>query len=114
MTGEMFSIDQDGNDSNGDTWDLHAAIAQAIGGQLHPFDVYQGPYISVGPDLRVGDAPYAMPVQHLGLIRLWVSSDDGVGTYIYREDTDESSESFFMGDHQWGIDLALSLLGRTA
>jgi hypothetical protein len=46
MTGEMHRIDQDtGIDSNGDGWPLHLAIAKHTGGELRPFDVYQGPYI---------------------------------------------------------------------
>jgi len=96
MTGEMHSIDQTGKDSNGDIWPLHLAIAKAIGGELQPFDVYQGPYISVGGDAKAGSPPYVAPVQGLGIVRLWVHSDDGVEARVYREDTDQQSEPFPM------------------
>jgi hypothetical protein len=86
MTGEMFYINPEtGEDSNGECWPIHLAIAQAVGGTLKPFDVYQGPYIAVGTDLTVGNSPYAMPVRGLRIIRLWVCSNE-----VYREDTEES------------------------
>lgn len=46
MTGEMHSIDPDGNDSNGESWPVHAAVARALGCELRPFDKYCGPYIA--------------------------------------------------------------------
>lgn len=116
MTGEMRSIDQDGNDSNGECWSLHAAIAKAVGGTLQPFDAYQGPYISVGPDIRVGDTSYQVAVQHQGVIRLWISlieaggfSPEG-GFQIWREDTDTCLEPFWMDDPDRAIELAKELL----
>ncbi|MHA2253519.1 MAG: hypothetical protein ACXAD7_24385 [Candidatus Kariarchaeaceae archaeon] len=89
MTGEMHYIDpKTGKDSNGDTWIYHAAIAQSLGGTIKPFDVYQGPYIVFGEDMTVGNSPYEMPVQHLGIIRLWVTEVDDLPV-IYREDTEK-------------------------
>lgn len=60
MTGEMQSIDKFGDDSNGESWPTHAALARALRGQLRPFDKYAGPYIQVPEG------------------RLWLSSDDGL------------------------------------
>lgn len=45
MTGEMHAIAPDGTDSNGDTWEIQAAVATALGCKLRPFDKYIGPYI---------------------------------------------------------------------
>ena len=85
MTGEMHYINPEtGEDSDGNIWESHLAIAKATGGTLKPFDQYQGPYIIVGGDLTVGNAPYAMPVQRLGIVRLWLTEDG-----VYREDTDQ-------------------------
>ena len=110
MTGEMHSISQKGLDSNGDTWPIHAAIARAVGGRLEPFDVYQGPYIVVGPDIRVGRKPYQVAVQHLGVLRLWLfADDDGTGT-VYREDTDTKATFFPIGNTRRACKAARSLL----
>jgi hypothetical protein len=97
MTGEMGFIDQDGKDSNGDHWELHAKIAKAVGGELRPFDVYQGPYILVDG------------------ARLWVCADDNhpeIAFRVYREDTEESSEMFWYDDYERAIEYAKELLER--
>jgi len=89
MTGEMSYINTEtGIDSNGEHWPIQHAIAKAIGGELKPFDSYQGPYITVGRHLTVSNSPYAIPVQHLGIIRLWVIPDE-IGGQVYREDNDQ-------------------------
>lgn len=46
MTGEVAWINKSGEDSNGEVWATHAAVAHAVGGTLEPFDKYQGPYIA--------------------------------------------------------------------
>jgi len=101
MTGEMFWINPEtGEDSNGGCWPIHLAVAKAVGGELKPFDVYQGPYISVGVDLRIGNTPYSIPVQNQKCIRLWVVNVEDYDAAIYREDTDTQSYAFcaFSGD----------------
>jgi hypothetical protein len=91
MTGEMHHINpKTGKDSNGDIWPLHAKIAQELNGEIKPFDVYQGPYIVFGADLTVGMSPYAMPVHLPGIVRLWIYENEK-GSFVYREDTDESA-----------------------
>lgn len=86
MTGEMHYINPEtGEDSNGDIWESHLAVAQAVGGTLKPFDVYQGPYIVIGADTRVGQSPYALAVRGLGIVRLWIGDN-----HVYREDTEET------------------------
>lgn len=77
MTGEMSHIDQNGLDSNGETWEMHAAVAKALGGELRAWDVYQGPYIKI---------PGAGPI--------WLYSENGHEGIAYREDTDKKSDSF--------------------
>ena len=78
MTGEMYEIDPvTGMEPDGTSWPLHAAIAQAVGGTVQPFDQYQGPYVLVGNDIRVGRQPYAVAPKHLGVVRLWLGGGGG-------------------------------------
>lgn len=109
MTGEMAWINQDGVDSNGETWEVHAAVASAIGGKLKPFDAYQGPYIVIGPDVVVGDSPYRVPV-HLGSVRLWLALDERGMGQIYREDTGTLSKIFLPWDEEAAIEAAREIL----
>ena len=112
MTGEMYSINQDGEDSSGNIWPIHAAIAKALGGTLQPFDQYQGPYILIGQDVRVGNAPNQSAVQNMGVIRLWlVVGGDDLGQ-VYREDTDRLSESFLQSDIRTAIICAGRLMSQ--
>ena len=118
MTGEMYHIDQDGKDDSGNEWTMHAAIAKALRDEgydatLQPFDQYQGPYILVGKDIRVGNAPYRLAVQNMGVIRLWIVAHDDPVSQIQREDTDTLSESFWWNDTKSAIACAKELLART-
>lgn len=45
MTGEMSWIKPNGDDSNDESWPVHAAVARALRCRLRPFDKYIGPYI---------------------------------------------------------------------
>ena len=114
MTGEMCYINQDGEDSNGEVWELHAEIAKALGGVLKPFDVYQGPYIVIEEDVRIGNTPYAIPLTGLGIIRLWICGDEEDEGFfkIYKEDTDTTSFSFLWDDVEMAIEAAKSLMGE--
>lgn len=81
MAGEMYEVDSK-------EWPLHVAVCETLRDEgyevrLQPFDVYQGPYIVVGGDVRVGQAPYQYCPP--GPTRIWIG--DGV---VYREDTGES------------------------
>ena len=98
MTGEMVTVVRE-------EWPIHAAIAEAVGGELKPFDVYQGPYIVVGKDVRVGKPPYQLAPKGLGVVRLWVGFD-----YVYREDTDEI-EPVLPGSIEMAVFAAKDLLG---
>lgn len=91
MTGEMHSIKQDGHDSNGDEWPIHAAIAKALEAELRPFDVYQGPYI----------------LTERG--RLWLCSKDGYEATIYNSNRDIESEPFAVDDELAAIAAAESV-----
>lgn len=89
MTGEMHYIDpKTGEDSNGETWYLHAKLAQELNGEIKPFDVYQGPYVVIGADVTVGFPPYAMPIHLPGIVRLWIGENEQ-GSFVYREDIDQ-------------------------
>lgn len=113
MTGEMAYINpKTGEDSNGDIWEIHLAVAQAVNGELKPFDSYQGPYIVVGGDLTVGSSPYAIPVQHLGIVRLWIGYDEDGMPSVYREDTDQSAQFLCEDDIDGAIDAAKFLLSQ--
>lgn len=89
MTGEMHE-----SEVTRDEWPLHFAISDALGGEVRPFDHYQGPYIAVGGDVRVGGGPYAYCPRISGVVRLWVMSDDGAGFSIWNEDTEIESQSY--------------------
>ena len=119
MTGEMWHIDENGKDDNGNEWPIHAAIAKALcdeghDASLQPFDQYQGPYILIGKDARLGQPPYAVATQHLGVVRLWVVSSqpdsDGILWRIYREDTDTLSSQFYYDDTEGAIACAKELM----
>lgn len=110
MTGEMSWIKPDGEDSNGEVWAIHAAVARAIGGELRPFDAYQGPYIALGADVCAGVPPYRVPVRGVGSARLWLTTDDGVVGTIWREDAEESSAEFWREDEAGAIEAARSLI----
>ena len=111
MTGEMLSITQDGIDNDGNCWATQAAIAKALDGELRPFDQYQGPYVVIGPDVRLGQAPYAVAPVGLGIVRLWiVPCSDSYDCQVYREDTDQLSRPFNYDDEAQAIEAAQALL----
>jgi len=60
MAGEMSWVKANGDDSNGEGWPVHAAVARALRCRLRPWDVYCGPYIQT----KHG--------------KLWLSTDDGI------------------------------------
>jgi len=91
MTGEMFK-----EDVTREAYPLHFAIADALGGTVKPFDQYQGPYVCVGGDVRMGAEPYAVAPRGLGVVRLWLCSEDGGDCYVYNEANDKRSEDFPM------------------
>jgi len=111
MTGEMSWIDQNGFDSNGEEWPIHAAVAKALNGVIKSFDKYQGPYIVFGEDLRAGNSPYSSPIQGLGTKRLWLISDDN-GFFVrwHREDNNTLSEEFTINEIELAISHAKELL----
>ena len=89
MTGEMSA-----SEVTRDNWPVHFAIADALDGEVKPFDHYQGPYVVVGDDVRAGSEPYAVAPVGLGVLRFWVCSEnDGMAT-IYNEATDKWSKTF--------------------
>ena len=108
MTGEMWTITQDGVDQDGETWDIHAAVARSVGGTLQPFDVYQGPYILVGKDRRVGERPYRVTLP--GPCRLWITADENDTGTVYREDTGASACWWPYSSESRAIEAARSLL----
>jgi len=109
MTGEMHHIDPvTGEEPDGTIWEYHAAIAKAVHGTIKAFDQYQGPYVVVGPDLRVGDAPYQVAPTGLGIIRLWVCNDVDDLPHVVREDTGKMSGPCF--DAQEAAKAAVELM----
>lgn len=98
MTGEMHA-----SEVTRDTFPTHFAIAEALGGSVKPFDQYQGPYVVIGTDIRIGTSPYACAPRGLGIVRLWLCSDDGVLATVYNEATDAQSEPFFYEDTESAI-----------
>lgn len=57
-----------GEDSNGESWPVHLAVARSTRGKLRPFDMYQGPYILIP-----------------GKGSLWLSSDDGFTGTVFHD-----------------------------
>ena len=117
MTGEMYHIDQDGKDDSGNEWTMHAAIAKALRAEgyeatLQPFDQYQGPYILVGKDVRLGQPPYAVATQHLGVIRLWLMFEGDETPCVYREDINALS-CYAWDDTEGAIACAKELMAHT-
>lgn len=60
-------------------WPMHFAIARALGGKVHPFDKYQGPYISVPGG------------------KLWIAFDEDAPDWatVYNELNLKSSDPFW-------------------
>lgn len=71
MTGE-----QSKSEVTREAFPLHFAIADAIGGEVRPFDKYQGPYIATKA------------------ARLWLVSADGYRASVYNETADKESNDF--------------------
>ena len=119
MTGEMYHIDQEGKDDSGNEWTMHAAIAKALRAEgydatLQPFDQYQGPYILVGKDVRLGQRPYQLTVQNMGVIRLWLTQTEDEWPCVWREDTDEHlALTLIPNDTDDAIACAKELLAHT-
>lgn len=90
MTGEMHA-----SEVTRENFPLHFAIAAALGGEVKPFDQYQGPYVVIGSDVRAGAPPYAVAPLHLGVVRLWLSGHmvDGFG-FVYNEASEKTSKPF--------------------
>ena len=118
MTGEMYQIDPiTATEPDGTVWEYHSTLARGLrqrgfDATVQPFDQYQGPYVLIGEDFRMG--PYAAAVQGMGVIRLWLSENgyDGEGAgegAIYREDTD-TAELFILESPESLVNAALSLL----
>jgi len=111
MTGEMHTITPSGIDSNGDEWPAHAELARRLGGTLQPFDVYQGPYICLGPDVRAGIPPYAVPVSRPDTTRLWLMGTvDSWAVRVYNDSTDKASDAIPWDDNDAIESAARSLL----
>lgn len=97
MTGEMVK-----SEVTREAYPLHFAIADEFGGSVEPFDQYQGPCVVIGDDIRVGRAPYALAPRGLGIVRLWIQSDDGAFYTVYNEANDRQSEIAFLWDDAGG------------
>jgi hypothetical protein len=73
MAGEMSA-----SEVTPENYPLYFAIANHFGGEVKPFDQYQGPYIAL-----------RNPVA-----KLWLISDDGVFFKVYNENNEKQSEPF--------------------
>jgi hypothetical protein len=94
-TGEMTQAELDVHGR--EEWPLHYAIADALHGIVKAFDQYQGPYVTFeGKDLRSGQEPYQVAPRMPGIVRLWISSEDGIEGVVYNEETDKQSTPFLL------------------
>lgn len=69
-------------------------IADALGGTVEPFDVYQGPYITVPGNEG----------------RLFIVTEDGVTAQVWNEHTNAISDEFWVEDENTAVDAAISIL----
>ena len=110
----MYQIDPvTGEEPDGTTWATHAAIAKAVGGTVQAFDQYQGPYVVVGRDCRVGrvgKVPYGL--EGYGIKRLWVQTQGDGSVTVYREDTQETSPPFPDFNESYAVEAAVELMAR--
>jgi hypothetical protein len=107
VAGEMFE-----SDVTRESYSLHFAIADALGGKVRPFDMYQGPYVVIGNDVRIGIEPYAYCPPGTAT-RLWLCSEDGCGGAVYNEANDKQSKPFpfdIPGAEQIAVEMARSVL----
>ena len=107
MTGEMCR-----SELTAEAYPIHFAIAKALGGSVEPFDQYQGPYVCIGRDVRCGAGPYALAPRGLGIVRLWVCSDDGAVCTVYNEATNKSSAPFLWNDKRAAVKAARATLKK--
>lgn len=106
MTGEMTR-----DMLTPEEYPVHFAAAEALGGTVVPFDVYQGPYILLGREYRGGSGVYATAPRGLGVVRLWLLNDDG-GPMCqwYNEASEKVSEYFWAGSPEEAIEAAREIL----
>lgn len=90
-TGEMSQEELDA--TGREEWPLHYAIADALGGTVKAFDQYQGPYVLIGSEIR-GQGVYAPATRMEGVVRLWISSENGYEGVVYNEDNEKQSTPF--------------------
>ena len=79
---------------------------------VEAFDTYQGPYIAVNGDIKIGNPPYQYCPSGLGVIRLWLTEDRDQLPCLYREDTNKSYPIFDYDNVREIIRAALSLLSK--
>ena len=79
MTGEMSR-----DDVTREAFPAHFAVADALGGTVEPFDVYQGPYVAVPPKGRACAR------------RIWICAEDSgsAGARLYDDLSDKQSPGF--------------------
>jgi hypothetical protein len=105
MTGEMIR-----SEVTREAYPLHFAIADEFGGSVEPFDQYQGPYVVIGSDIRVGEEPYQVAVLGHGIVRLWFIQDENGECTIFNEANDLTSVPFLWEDVSGAIAAARSIL----
>lgn len=105
MTGEMHQ-----SEVTREAYPLHFAVADALGGVVHAFDQYQGPYVCIGPDLRIGQPPYAIAPKGLGIVRLWLCYDSSGWITIYNEANERTSDLFRWDNASTAVEAARSVL----
>jgi hypothetical protein len=79
--------------SGREEYPLHYAVADALGGKVRPFDVYQGPYISIP-----------------GEGRIFINTEDGMICQWFNEHTNRVSPEFSFEDENGAVDAAIAIL----
>lgn len=93
MASKRATGEQSESDITRDEYPLWFVIADALGGEVEPFDVYQGPYVQVP-----------------GEGRLFVITPDGLSAQVWNEKTNEISDEFLAESENEAVDAAISVL----
>ena len=105
MTGEMHP-----SEVTREAYPLHFAVADALDGTVHPFDHYQGPYVSIGPNNWIVPTGAFYP-KGLGIVRLWFQGGK-YGVMIYNEVNQRGSKWFPKDCSECAVEAARSVLDK--
>lgn len=96
MSGEMHQ-----SEVTAENFPLHFAVAKEFGGDVHAFDQYLGPYVTIAEYRAVlfgTDADSRVKYSTIGNRRFFLTTDDGITACWFDEAPGEFSPSFSIND----------------